>query len=84
MGCGFYVNPANGSLGSLQRGGSIYNSGSGDHFSTCHHGSVGMMVMNNGNHHNPSYGTTHKGWLYACGFNNDGSIAASGRFPRPA
>ena len=74
MGCGFYVNPANGSLGSLQRGTVIYNSGGGGHFSTCHHGSVGMMVLNNGNHQNPSYGSSHKGWLYACGFNNDGSI----------
>ena len=80
---GFYVNPANGSLGSLQRGTPLYNSGGGAHFSTCHHGSVGMMVLNNGNHQNPSYGQSHKGWLYAAGFNNDGSIAASGNSQGP-
>lgn len=83
MACGFYVNPSNGSLGALQRASHMYNSGGGGHFSTCHHGSVGMMVMNNGHHMNPNYGTTHKGWIYGVGFNNDGSEASNGNGQGP-
>lgn len=81
--CGFYVNPATGALGSLQTGSTIYNSGNGGHFSTCQHGSVGMMVLNNGHHQNPTYGTTHKGWLYGAGFNNDGTVNATGNSQGP-
>lgn len=80
---GFYVNPANGSLNGLQRGSSIYNSGGGATFSTCHQGAVGMMVLNNGHHANPGYGTTYKGWLYGATFANDGSITATGESQGP-
>ena len=83
MGCGFYVNPSTGALGTLQRGSSMYNSGGGGHFSTCHHGAVGMMVMNNGNHQNPNYGSSHKGWIYGVGFGNDGSIVSNGNGQGP-
>ena len=83
MPCGFYVNPSNGSMNSLQRGSSMYNSGSGDTFSTCHHGAIGMMVLNNGHHRNPNYGSTYKGWLYGATFANDGSSTHNGNSQGP-
>ena len=84
VGCGFYVNPATGSLGSLNTSGTIYNPGGYPSFSTCHQGACGMMVMNVGHHHNPSYGTTNKGWVYAYSFSSTGVPQTSANAAAPA
>ena len=76
---GFYVNPSNGSLTSLNIGSLIYSHSTGATFSTCHHGAVGMMVMNIGHHENPSYGSTNKGTIYGAGFNNS-AVPTSGTY----
>lgn len=76
---GFYVNPSNGSLTSLNLGSLIYTHSNGATFSTCHQGAVGMMVMNIGHHQNPSYGSTNKGTIYGAGFNNS-AVPTSGSY----
>ena len=71
VGCGFYVNPATGSLGSLNTSSAVWNPGNAAIFSTCHHGACGMMVMNVGHNNNSSY-STNKGWVYAYSFSSTG------------
>lgn len=82
VGCGFYVNPATGSLGSLNTSSPIYNPGNSPVFSTCHHGACGMMVMNVGNNMNSSYGT-YKGWVYAYSFSSTGVPQTSAQAAAP-
>ena len=72
----FKINPSNGSIGTIHST-EAWGHSHGDTFSTCHYGAVGMMVMNCGHHHNPSYGSTRKGFLWAGGSNDDGTIVGT-------
>ena len=69
---GFYINPSNGSIGSLSRS-QIYSHSLGATFSTCHHSAIGMMVANHGHHYSPNYGGTRHGTCYGAKFNANGS-----------
>jgi len=69
----FKINTSNGQIGTINSS-EAWGHNNGDAFSTCHHGAVGMMVMNCGHHQNPSYGSTRKGFVWAGGSNNDGTV----------
>jgi len=72
----FKINPSNGSIGTINSS-EAWSHNYGDTFSTCHYGACGMMVMNCGHHHNPSYGSTRKGFVWAGGSNDDGTVAGT-------
>ena len=63
--------------------GSIWSHSYGQIFSTCHFGAVGHTIMNIGHHKSQTYGSTHKGWIYAAEFDTNGALENYGNSSAP-
>ena len=73
----FSVNQSSGAI-TVHGHTDLWNHSHGEVFSTGQHGGVGHTAMYIGHAMNPSYGATHKGWIYAAEFNTSGSVEQTG------
>tara|TARA_B100000035_G_scaffold230493_1_gene198620 strand:- start:203 stop:1480 length:1278 start_codon:yes stop_codon:yes gene_type:complete len=78
----FSVNQSNGAI-TVHASTDLWSHSYGQVFSTCHTGAVGHTYMNMGHHKSPSYGSTHKGWIWACEFNTSGGVENYGNSAAP-